>query len=144
MCDGLWNRNILGTEVTGGLHNVTKSTFHGEPDYVFFRQDKDGNVIQYRGTFRSTKCLKVAVMPGSHTPNGTSKCNFCARLTLDETFKRYVIQAADAKPLKMGSKFTRNDNLSFDQMKSKLLYQANEIKLLQQYRCSTFCMRKCT
>ena len=134
VCDGLWHRQILNVQVTD-MYNVNERTFHGEPNYVFYRQDKkSGTMTKYRGTFRSVNCVKVAVKPGTHTPNGTSQCNYCARLVLDTSFQAHIISTSKSHTF---SKFTRNDVLTFDEAISKLKRQSNEIKLLRQHRSTT-------
>lgn len=136
VCDGLWNRTVCGVDVAG-LYGVSTREFHGEPGYVFSRKDiSTGAVTRYHGTFRSTQCLKVAVMSGSHKPNGTSTCNFCSRLIFNKQFQKYIESTKSKTSLKYDatSKFVRNDLLTLSQAKTKLSKQALQIRILQQYR----------
>ena len=128
VCDGLWSRKILGIKVDGNF-TVSCNEFHGEPDYVFYRKENDGTISKQKGTFRSNNCLKVAVIPGTHKPNGTSTCNFCARLVLNKTFVNHIKGSKTA-----AGKFARNDRLSLSAAKTKLREQSMQIRMLRQHR----------
>ena len=128
VCDGFWHRQIDGVDITG-RYNVQCGSFYGIPQYRCHRES------EFRGTYKSVLCLKVATCAWSATtPNGTQMCNQCALLPWNKQFIRKVIQQDDTGGLPKGlpPHNTPNCALTPNQRLLKLQFQAKRLRTLKQ------------
>ena len=90
-------------------------------------QYDDGTKRTYKGTFRSVKCLKLAVKPDGRTPTGTLTCNHCARVPTLQSFVSRIEKVSVAQ-----HKFLPNKFLSTANALTKLDNLYREVRLLRQ------------
>ena len=64
----------------GKVYHESGRDWYGVPNHHIQVLLTDGSKREMLGTYRSARCLKLAVKFDGHTPNGTMMCNQCVRV----------------------------------------------------------------
>ena len=90
VCEGYWRRKspLTCSDVTP-YYQLKHRDWYGVPRHKTMLLLEDGSTKTYEGTFRSSRCLKLAVNV-DNSPTGTMTCNQCPRVS---TFQSFVSMA---------------------------------------------------
>ena len=143
ICEGYWQRKdpFTNCDITKYYH-LSSATKHwyGVPNHRI-HVIASGQGRLYRGTFRSTRCLKLAVKADGRTPNGTMTCSQCARVPTLPSFVAMVAREERDMPMEKISR--PNVYLTLTAARKKLTLLASQIKILRK-KSSRLLQRKRT
>lgn len=113
------------TDITGH-YNARHRDWYGQPRHRTTVLLKDGTTRSYVGTYRSARCLKLAINYDS-TPTGTMTCNQCARVPTLPSFL-LVTQRLRCPP----AAHTNNQFLSREDLVKKLVTVSQTVRNLRK------------
>ena len=92
-----------------GHYNARHRDWYGQPRHRTMMLLEDGSSKSYVGTYRSTRCLKLAVNM-DNTPTGTMTCNQCARVPTLPSFLA-ATQRLSCPPASTNNRFLSREDL---------------------------------
>ena len=139
ICEGFWRREdpFTGANLTKGYHEANRD-WYGVPNHRMEFLLTDGSTQKMQGTYRSVRCIKLAVKSDGRTPNGTMMCNHCARVP---TLQSFVTMVTRVETVATMSAKTNNQFLTFRAACSKLQRLSQTIKVLR-HRCLNHVRRR--
>ena len=104
VCEGFWRRKSpwIDADITQYYH-LTHRDWYGQPRQRIMLKLEDGSTRSLQGTFRSTRCLKLAVNY-DNSPTGTMTCNHCARVPTLPSFTSAIERCDRVPALKLPNK----------------------------------------
>ena len=126
VCEGFWQRKSPWTNADVTKHyNATHRDWYGVPRHRTTVTFEDGSSKTFTGTYRSARCLKLAINY-DNSPTGTMTCNQCARVPTLPSFTS-ATQQDDRLSVRTPNKF-----LSRDVLLIKLTRVHNEVRTLRR------------
>ena len=92
-----------------GHYNARHRDWYGQPRHRTMMLLEDGSSKSYVGTYRSTRCLKLAVNM-DNTPTGTMTCNQCVRVPTLPSFLA-ATQRLSCPPASTNNRFLSREDL---------------------------------
>ena len=130
VCEGFWRRRspLTCTDITRYYQRKHRD-WYGVPRHKVMILLTNGSTLEFEGTFKSTRCLKLAVNT-NNTPTGTMTCNQCARVPTLQSFVSMTQRLTSSLPAKKA----RNSNLSREALMQKLVRVNKKVRNLQKMR----------
>ena len=130
ICEGYWRRKdpFTGCDISSTYY-LSARDWYGVSNHRVDIILADGQSVTMKGTYRSYRCLKLAVKADGRTPNGTMMCNQCARVPTLQSFVSMVSREEEAtqQPSR-----TPNKHLNLTSTRQKLTLLASTIRILRQ------------
>ena len=135
VCEGYWRRESPFTRCTITDHyGCHTRDWYGVPNHRVTVEFENGIKRAFKGTFKSSRCLKLAVKADGRTPTGTLTCNQCARVPTLQSFVSKMQTQTESSTTSPASKskFTPNITMSQSDALTKLSHLAKEVKELKR------------